>query len=315
MSENLNLFFEAMSDRLKNENDLSDITYALCKADDVFRKFFLEFCFDESIDTDDLIREYADGSSRPDFYFIDKQNNERLIEVKINDRNQHFAQYNDQFPKAKYAYISNYVVNREELSEDDKEAFSSWKVKTWFDFYDKLSKATMVEGSELVNGYLQYLKSVINIREYKKMDIRKATSLPNFISNLIKIVSEKGFYEYNGPKSFNEIYFGKFFVKDNFYFWFGLYLPHGEIYIGLKNHEYWISSKIKENLDNNFEDIVETEYFEKPYKYSDRNFGDYWFALKKDKYDILYNESKETEQLEVLNDFFDAVMKSIGVEI
>ena len=147
------------------------------------------------------------------------------------------------------------------------------------------------------------------------MDIRKATSLPNFISNLIKIVSEKGFYEYNGAKSINENYFGKFFCKDNFYFWFGLYLPDERIYIGLKNEEYWISSKIKENLDKNFEKIVETEYFEKPCVDPDGNFGDYWFYLKKDKYDILCDESKEKEQLEVLNDFFDAVMKSIGVEI
>ena len=84
------------------------------------------------------------------------------------------------------------------------------------------------------------------------MDIRKATSLPNFISNLIKIVSEKGFYEYNGAKSINENYFGKFFCKDNFYFWFGLYLPDGKIYIGIKNDAYWITQNIKENLNNKF---------------------------------------------------------------
>ena len=314
MCETLNLFFEAMADRLNNENDLSDITYALCKSDDEFRKFFLEYCFEESINTDDLIREYADGSSRPDFYFIDRQNNERLIEVKINDRNQHFAQYNRQFPNAKYAYISNYVINMEELSEDDKKAFSRWKIKTWFDFYKKLSKATVKE-NELVIGYLYYLKKVINIREFKKMDIRKTGSLPDFISNLIKIVSDKGYYEYNGAKSINEDYFGKFFCKDNFYFWFGLYLHDEKIYIGLKNDEYWITQKIKDNLKKKFKGIEETEFFEKPIEVPDGNFGDFWFSLKKDKYDILCDESQEYKQLEVLEGFFNTVMKTIGVEI
>lgn len=59
MSEKINLFFESMAERLTNENDLSDITYALCKTDNDFRKFFLEYCFEEAVDTDNLIREYA----------------------------------------------------------------------------------------------------------------------------------------------------------------------------------------------------------------------------------------------------------------
>ena len=98
MNERINIFFESMAERLTNENDLSDITYALCKTDNDFRKFFLEYCFEEAVDTDNLIREYADEGSRPDFYFIGRDNNEYLIEVKIYDRNQHFDQYNNQFP-------------------------------------------------------------------------------------------------------------------------------------------------------------------------------------------------------------------------
>ena len=55
MSEKINLFFESMAERLTNENDLSDITYALCKTDEDFRKFFLEYCFESPVDTDNLI--------------------------------------------------------------------------------------------------------------------------------------------------------------------------------------------------------------------------------------------------------------------
>lgn len=57
MNERINIFFESMAERLTNENDLSDITYALCKTDNDFRKFFLEYCFEEAVDTDNLIRD------------------------------------------------------------------------------------------------------------------------------------------------------------------------------------------------------------------------------------------------------------------
>ena len=156
MNERINIFFESMAERLTNENDLSDITYALCKTDNDFRKFFLEYCFEEAVDTDNLIREYADEGSRPDFYFIGRDNNEYLIEVKIYDRNQHFDQYNNQFPNAKYAYISNYILNDEDLCEADKRALPLWKLKTWFDYYKKLSESA-IKDKDLVVGYLSYL--------------------------------------------------------------------------------------------------------------------------------------------------------------
>ena len=73
---NINKFFEYLAERKYHENDLSDITYALCYANDNFRKCFLNFCFkDENdsvdIDTRDLTREYSIEDSRPDFYFHD----------------------------------------------------------------------------------------------------------------------------------------------------------------------------------------------------------------------------------------------------
>ena len=67
-------FFSALAERKHNENDLSDITYALCYSDDEFCRFFLHFCFDEEIKTFDLTREYQRDSSRPDFYFHDLKN-------------------------------------------------------------------------------------------------------------------------------------------------------------------------------------------------------------------------------------------------
>ena len=93
----MNNFFLSLAERKHNENDLSDITYALCKANDEFRKFWLKYCFEDDIDTEDLVREYQDGFSRPDFFFHDLNNQERIIEVKIYDWNQHFEQYEEYF--------------------------------------------------------------------------------------------------------------------------------------------------------------------------------------------------------------------------
>ena len=60
-------------------------------------------------DTDYLAREFAVVNSRPDFYFHDNKNKkECVLEVKIYDRNQHFKQYENQFPNTQYAFIANY---------------------------------------------------------------------------------------------------------------------------------------------------------------------------------------------------------------
>ena len=64
-------FFTALSERAHRENDLSDLTYALCEADLVFKQFFLDFFFKkERIDASRAIieREYSETCGRPDFH-------------------------------------------------------------------------------------------------------------------------------------------------------------------------------------------------------------------------------------------------------
>lgn len=68
MDNPTSVFFQVLAERMNKENDLSDITYALCTADEKFRDFFFEFCFDEKISVEDINREYAVKNSRPDFY-------------------------------------------------------------------------------------------------------------------------------------------------------------------------------------------------------------------------------------------------------
>ncbi|MDE5580718.1 MAG: hypothetical protein K2I95_04795 [Treponemataceae bacterium] len=305
--------FEAMSERLYRENDLSDMTYALCKCNEDFKTFFLNYCFDEPIKIEFIGREYSRYCSRPDFFAQDMQGNEYLIEVKINDRNQHFYQYKQDFPKAKYAFISNYNLNKNELNKDDKAALPKWKIKTWKGFYDALSKSKLKEDS-IVYGYLKYLKNLTEIKEFIKMNISQVKSLPAFCNNLHKIAEDKGFVVYTSPKTFTEEYYGYFFTKEGLYLWFGLFLPDGNIWIGLKNDESWITNSIKEKLNREFKNFPKTDLYETTESYED-NFGYYWFKLKEDKHKILCDDSKSPEeQQKVLEDFFVNVLEAISAE-
>lgn len=300
-SNSISRFFEALAERKYNENDLSDLTYALCNANDEFRKFWLQFCFDEDIDTNDLRREYQEGFSRPDFFFHDLNNQERIIEVKIYDRNQHFEQYEKKFPEACYAFIANYTY----------EPVKKWKIKTWNCFCEQLEHSDLLK-NEFINGYVKYLKQLINIKEYKEMNLKKLESLPVFIENLNNIFTkEYSFAENNQLKSYNSEFYGQFFYKtngnDTLYCWIGLYLPENEIYIGFNDDDSWVPEKILKNFKN----LNKTDFFEFN-EHNDGNFGNYWFKMKKKE--VLFNKNNKDTQIQVLKEFIEAVFKTIKAE-
>ena len=121
--------FYNLSQRLWNENDLSDVTWAMTQTSDKFMAEFIRFFFPkEEFDEIDLIREYAQGNCRPDFYF--KRGKEvYLIECKIGDVNQHFDDYIKEFkiPHKRLGYITNYTLNK-----------PGFTVKTWTELYKHL---------------------------------------------------------------------------------------------------------------------------------------------------------------------------------
>lgn len=91
-------FFEALSERAYKENDLSDVTYAMCGADVKFRQFFLDFFFkDAHLDASKVTieREHSEANGRPDFWIKDEEGIGYIVEVKIWDGNHHFEQYYD----------------------------------------------------------------------------------------------------------------------------------------------------------------------------------------------------------------------------
>lgn len=306
VSNEMNNFFLALAERKHNENDLSDITYALCKANDEFRKFWLKYCFEDDIDTEDLIREYQDGFSRPDFFFNDLNNQERIIEVKIYDWNQHFEQYEKKFPNAKYAFIANYL----------HDAVPNWKIKTWKSFCEALEQSELCK-NEIINGYIQYLKVITDIKEYKKMNLNQSKDLPSFIENLKVILSNNyNFGEYNQSKPFNKEFYGQFFYKGSndkkIYFWIGLYLPESNVYIGFKDDDTWVSDNIRKNIRKISKSKTETDFFWSV-ENNDGNFGDFWFGMKKS--DLLFDDKESADsQKQVLKEFITDVFKSIKAD-
>lgn len=95
MTTNMNRFFKAIASRMWKENDLSDITYALCESNESFKQFFLDFFFKEAhleAKLAKIIREHSVEDSRPDFW-IDTPQGTYIVEVKIWGANHHFKQY------------------------------------------------------------------------------------------------------------------------------------------------------------------------------------------------------------------------------
>lgn len=299
MSE-ITAFFKMLAERKYQENDLSDVTYALCKSHETFRQTFLSFCFEEEVDTDNLMREYAFSDSRPDFRFYDKNNKERIIEVKINDSMNHFEQYENTFPHAKHALIANYKCKNRE----------GWVIKTWKEFYEKLNTTDLTK-DELVKGYVEYLKVVVCVKEFKKVKLNICKDLVKFYDNLEVVVRKYNFTTYNSGTAFAPHCYGRFFYKDDLYFWFGLYFEENTVYLGFNNDDSWVPLPILKKL----RELKEGEDFE---QVGDGNRGFFWFSLDEQQFKILCDDGKGEitleQQSKVLEDFFIETMKKIGAE-
>jgi len=178
-------FFETLSYRLKKENDLSDITLAMCLSCNSFRDEFLHFFFPEmEIDENIIIeREVSEEDSRPDFVIINK-GIDYLIENKINDKNHHFGQYDKTFnvEPERFGYITNYEINDETIRK------KGYRLHTWEQLFNHFSSVTFTdEENALLEGYLEYIKNVCSIIKFTKaMNLDGIYSLYELIKILEK---------------------------------------------------------------------------------------------------------------------------------
>ena len=247
-------FFSALSERAYKENDLSDVTYAVCRSDTAFMQFFLDFFFKGKIRLDDVKifeREHSEGKNRPDFWIETKNGDVYIIEVKISDWNQHFEQYynllkqrliNSNLVWEHLGYIANYKVRTTEKGNPiDKDCI----VHTWKDFKLAIDGSDFPK-SHLVLAYVHYLKALCHLKEVKipekwkicGRDFRCFRELVTQFYDSIGNVKNCSVYSRSKRNYVSQWCFGEFFELKDFrakgnsvWGWFGAYYVENGINI------------------------------------------------------------------------------------
>lgn len=269
MSE-INLFFEVLSSRMTKENNLSDITYALCESNPKFKRAFLKFFFPgfSKLDKEDvlrigMLRERWMGGSRPDF-FINKEGELYLIEAKIFDHNHHpeYRQVlNNEIGKDAYdnkidshiGYIAAY-----ELKNEPALRGCDFIKKQWEAFYEYIKKdCADINTDEVVIGYLKYLENVCAISNYEHLDeslnlkdLKAICELDKAIETIVKDPKEANICYYPSARETQKLFrFGRFFEvkkyegESSVWGWFGCYYANKsqtpEIIIEFENRAGW----------------------------------------------------------------------------
>ena len=311
MNNLLNNFFIYLGVRLRNENNLSDITWALMNTIPSFQDKFLEYCFERNICVmNQTIREDQSGDSRPDFYFEDIEGNKYLIEVKIYDKNMHFQQYinNPKYSLAEKSFIANYAHTE----------INGWKIKSWKGFIvflkQKIDEFNLDE-KEIINSYINYLKATINYTEPMTMNIDNISSLYDFyltIADVISDINDIQINEYNNSKPCTPEKYGKYFYttrpdQTNCYFWIGITITNPTIItfeFEYENH-YWVPIFVKQQLIN----LDSGKFFNKPFIQNSKLY----IPLKDECYSILRNDNADIEgQREILYNYIKEILLIIS---
>jgi len=192
MATDMKAFFGAVAIRMRKENALSDMTFALCQGNIEFKQFFLDFFFGKGIvkaESAVITREYAKEDSRPDFW-IEADGRLYIVEVKIWDVNHHFKQYLKfiQNDKTRLGYIAAYAITTDEdgaLVNDG----SYPGLKTWKEFVLALKNAGVQEdglgaGDPAIVGYMKFVRQVCGIGE-EYPPLKAITAEPLRMLNLI----------------------------------------------------------------------------------------------------------------------------------
>lgn len=317
-------FLESLSYRVNNENALSDITWSLCNSSPMFREVFLKFFFpDMQISPEvEIEREIAKNDSRPDF-IIYNDDEVYIIENKINDRNQHFGQYDKTFkvPPERFGYIANYVIPQ---PKQDKH----YQIRTWEGFYKYLGSVHTESEQEqsLLEGFRAYLKNVCNIIDFSKpMNIEGIYSLYQLMEILSKLCNrEEETYKinvYNQNRTYNNCHANHWITGINFdltfkqvrlqsWGWIGIYFNEETplICIGFHDEKNW-GKTVCNLIKNNTSNVKVGKCTSEPY-YEDNA---YWFNFEdgKDTYEEEFNKLSLDKQMEQLKSFMDEVFNYI----
>jgi len=315
-------FFALISNRLYKENNLSDLTWALCKTSRTFLNLFLKyfkFPFDETAPLQ-IVREVSEGWDRPDLT-VSQGKHQFVIEVKIDDQNYHMEQYAKKFLDARLGLIARHHVK----------ARCGFETRTWSDFYDYVRKKT-AEGifreneSLLVNGYLAYLKEVCGVMELDAMRFEGLFSLACFNKIIQEIIDRTEIIGYtiyrdNKKPSKFDYYSGFYFSlknkqgKESIFPWFGISYGEKDMYrITIEVDDYHTADNIFRELKGNL--LKERGiHFEIPYSHEEDEYESLVFEMRDDVKKEFSSEESLDNQRKILTDFYREVVGEIGRRI
>ena len=166
MGENeIPVVFRHLARRLRRENDLSDVTWAVVQTvpalgRDICRFFGVAVAPEYPLN---VHREYPIGSGyHVDVAFVTRDRI-LLLENKLWDQQYHLEEYAETTrtqEEASLALISNHRLASSALELASQHR---WQVKYWEDLLDFLCKQNYVEYQPLVEGYLAYVKGVCDL--------------------------------------------------------------------------------------------------------------------------------------------------------
>ena len=294
----------------------------MCDSSRFFKEHFIHFFFPH-LDVDQVMEirrerpDTNDGGSRVDL-FLELSNDDKpyLIEVKINDTNHHFGQYEHSYgvPSERLGYITNYKMKQD-----------GYDVKTWEGFYDymfQLNK-TNQEDKELVDGYIRYLQTVCSIIKFDKpMKLQYLFSLYEFFKILPKLLTRQNDYFEMTPGRIYEarLKWGisvcdfnfkplSFEFNHSFYGQFDIYFEREQPLIVLfvqDCKEYKLEmSKLIENISS----LQGGKLFKEPYQEED-DWGNngIWFEMRPEVFTDVQEKDSIDDQIKLMGDYIDEVL-------
>ena len=305
----LSELIKMLSERFHDENDISDITYTLLQFNKEFKDTFLNLIFPD-IKSEEIIyfqREMSENDSRPDFIIFCSQH-KYLIEIKKDDKNHHFEQYINTFPDYKRAYITNYKLDSEKEFYKDKYVFL-----TWHEIFDNLIIINRSLKNNVIEGYIQYLKYVLNFTEITDMRFDNLTNLAQFNAFVTEIIknNSNGLISPNTRPNdgYSSTWSGSSFILKNkdgdktISPWFGVYYGDNDtkikISIDIKNCHFL--EKYKAEI---YDEIKKSDYSECIFY----NNTEIQAILRDNWFNKLQTEESISNQKQILRTFFETVI-------
>lgn len=176
-------FFSRFAERRYRENELSDVTWALCHAVPKFAEVLAQFIGIEvsSGTAVKVDREVDLGAGNRIDISCSVDSVTIFVEVKIYDRNYHLRQYAQRIvgrPGSRLVLLTNHVLDREQQIEAKQ---LGWSVCSWRDFVSRVESAFHSD-DVLVDAYLRYVRRVCNM-----VELREIRFDPNSLYSLVSL--------------------------------------------------------------------------------------------------------------------------------